>query len=123
MVRPRFSWLGCIRDEVVAEAEGSVSTARGGDTICSRRSGSAHSWRSGQPGLSTPVDGDVGEARLADLLGKFGRRVEVGGGKELRLSDRVGVAVLAISEVTFHDRSKDWVVQPTVIQPVQQRGE
>jgi hypothetical protein len=33
---------------------GSFSAARAANRICSRRCGSAHSWRSGQPGPSTP---------------------------------------------------------------------
>ncbi len=35
-------------------SEGWVSAARAANRMCSRRAGSAHSWRSGQPGPSTP---------------------------------------------------------------------
>ena len=40
-------WLKPVR-------EGCVSAERAANKICSRRRGSVHSWRSGQPGPSTP---------------------------------------------------------------------
>jgi len=70
-----------------------------------------------------PVQSQAGEASLLDLSGQAAGGVEVGGGEELRPADRVGVAVLPVGQVALHDRPEVRVVQPALIQPIQQRGE
>src|ERR1039457_4373885 len=69
------------------------------------------------------IDGQASEASLGDLAGQAVRGMEVGGGEELGLAGRVGVAVLAVGQVLLHDRPEDRVIEPARIQPVEQRGE
>ena len=43
--------------------------------------------------------------------------------KELRPADRIGVAVLPVHQVLAHDRPELRIIQPALIQPIEQRGE
>ena len=43
--------------------------------------------------------------------------------KNSGLADRIGVAVLAVGQVLVHDRPENRIVQPVLVQPVEQRGE
>ena len=49
--------------------------------------------------------------------------MEVGGGEELRPANGIGVTVLPVLQVLVRDRPEVRIVQPPVVQPVEQRGE
>ena len=46
----------------------------------------------------------------------------LGGGKELRPADWIGVAVLPVQQVLVHDRPEVRIIQPPSVQSVEQRG-
>ena len=66
--------------------------------------------------------GHAGDTSPADLAGQAVGSVEVVGGEELRPADGIGVAVLPVHQVLLHDRPEVRIVQPPLVQPVEQRG-
>jgi hypothetical protein len=67
-----------------------------------------------------PVDGRAGEISSFDLAGQAIGGMEIGRGEELRPADRVGVTVLAVRQVLVDDRPEVRIVQPALVQPVEQ---
>jgi hypothetical protein len=112
----RWWWLKPI-------SAGWVSTERAANRICSRRCRVPPLLVQRPARALDSVDGGAGEISPLDLLHEAVWGVEVGGGEELRPAGRVGVAVLPVRQVLVHDRPEDRIIQPALIQPIQQRSE
>src|SRR6202034_2943385 len=70
-----------------------------------------------------PVNSDASETGLSDLAGKAVRSMEIRSGEELRPANRIRVAVLPVHQVLVYDRPEARIIQPALVQPVEQRGE
>ena len=101
-------------------SDGSVSAVRAANRMSSRRRSSAHSWRSGQPGPSTPYTAvpvkPACPISIARPSGVWKNAVVKNSG----LAHRIRIAVLALSQVPGHNRREHRVIEPARVQPVQQ---